>query len=183
MIARTLFRKAKAWVMIARAVRHCKKWGENCALEIAPEHEFSVGKNSVVKNSVFFYNKSGRIWIGNNAHIGHSTVLIGPALIGDNAMVSHNVTISGFNHCFEDASTPPSQQPLDLREVVIGPDSWVGANAVILKGVVIGKHSIVGAGAVVNKNIPPYCVAVGNPAKIVKRFNQKKGKWVREPSN
>jgi acetyltransferase-like isoleucine patch superfamily enzyme len=54
---------------------------------------------------------------------------------------------------------------------------WIGANAVITAGVTIGKHSIIAAGAVVTKNIPPYSVAVGNPARVIKQYNFTSQKW------
>ena len=58
-------------------------------------------------------------------------------------------------------------------------ECWVAANAVITSGVTIGKHSVIAAGAVVTKNIPPYSVAVGNPAKVIKKYDFEKQEWVR----
>lgn len=66
----------------------------------------------------------------------------------------------------------------DSIETSIGNDVWIGANSVILKGVKIGNGVIIGAGAVVTKDIPPYAIAVGNPAKIIKyRYDQKDIAW------
>ncbi len=67
----------------------------------------------------------------------------------------------------------------DKIQTIIGNDVWIGANSVLLKGVVIGDGAIIGASAVVTKDIPPYAVVIGNPAKIIKyRYNQKDIDWL-----
>lgn len=64
--------------------------------------------------------------------------------------------------------------------ILAGEDEcWIGERAIIMPGVTIGKRSVIGAGAVVTKSVPQYCVAVGNPAKIIKKFDFEQGKWVR----
>jgi acetyltransferase-like isoleucine patch superfamily enzyme len=63
--------------------------------------------------------------------------------------------------------------------IVVEDDCWIAANAVITAGVRIGKHSVIAAGAVVTKDIPPYCVAVGNPAKVLKQYNFETKVWER----
>lgn len=69
----------------------------------------------------------------------------------------------------------------DKIKTIIGNDVWIGANSVILKGVVIGDGVIVGAGAVVTKDVPPYAIVAGNPARIIKyRYNQKDIDWLLE---
>ena len=57
-------------------------------------------------------------------------------------------------------------------------DVWIGANSVVLPGVQIGNHSVIGAGSIITKDIPPYSVAVGNPARIVKRYDTDLKEWV-----
>jgi len=64
-----------------------------------------------------------------------------------------------------------------LKPVVIGEEAHIGANSVVVAGVTIGKRCQVGAGSVVTKDIPPYSVAVGNPAKVIKTFSHETGKW------
>ncbi len=63
--------------------------------------------------------------------------------------------------------------------VVIDDDTWIGTNAVIVGNVHIGKHCVIGANSVVNKDIPDYCVAVGAPARIIRKFNFSKKCWER----
>jgi acetyltransferase-like isoleucine patch superfamily enzyme len=87
--------------------------------------------------------------------------------------------MSGLNHSYEDLDTPISKQKESTALITVEDDCWIGANAVITAGVTIGKHSVVAAGAVVTKNIPPYSVAVGNPARVIKQYDFEKKQWVR----
>jgi len=68
-------------------------------------------------------------------------------------------------------------QKVTTKPIVIEDEAWIGANAVITAGVTVGKHSVVAAGAVVTKDIPPYSIAVGNPARVIKRYNFETGIW------
>ena len=61
--------------------------------------------------------------------------------------------------------------PEYAKPITIGSDSWIGGAAVILPGVTIGEHCVVGAGAVVTRDVPPYCVVAGNPARVVRRLS------------
>ena len=73
------------------------------------------------------------------------------------------------NHNFSNISIPMDQQGFqEEKEVIIEDDVWIGGRVIILPGVKIGKGSIIGAGAVVSKNVDPYSIVVGNPARKVK---------------
>jgi acetyltransferase-like isoleucine patch superfamily enzyme len=74
---------------------------------------------------------------------------------------------------------PSKEQDLKIGYVQIGADSWIAYGACILPNVTIGKHCIIGALSVVNKDIPPYSLAVGSPAKVVKRYDFDRGEWVK----
>ena len=104
-------------------------------------------------------------------------VIIGPVSIGNDVILAQNIVISGLNHGYEDVNIPPSLQKTITKKIVLEDSIWIGANAVITAGVTIGKHSVIGAGSVVTKNIPSFCVAVGNPAKIIKRYDEVSASW------
>ncbi|CAI09467.1 similar to galactoside O-acetyltransferase [Aromatoleum aromaticum EbN1] len=117
------------------------------------------------------------ITIGNNVNLGYRPILIASRsqiVIGDNVMFGPEVTIRGGNHRTDiigrymidirDNEKRPSEDP----GVVIENDVWIGTRAVVLAGVTIGKGAIVAAGAVVTKSVPPYAIAGGNPAKIIR---------------
>lgn len=93
---------------------------------------------------------------------------------GKDVLIGSSVFISDHDHgavTFSDLSIAPAERPLISSPVVIEDNVWIGEKAVILKGVKVGRNSIVAAGAIVTKNVPPYSVVAGVPAKVVKSFN------------
>lgn len=131
----------------------------------------SCGKNvSFCPDDSFSYNS---IHIGNDVFIGKGAVFssITKITIEDKVMFGPNVTIMGGDH----NTTVIGRYMFDVKEklpendqpVLIEKDSWIGANATILKGVIIRKGSVVAAGAVVTKSTSPYSIVAGIPARIV----------------
>ena len=99
--------------------------------------------------------------------------------IGKNTITGPNLFISDYNHAYLDVSKPICFQGTTPpnKSVIIDDDCWIGANVVIIGNVHIGKHCVVGASSVVTKDIPDYCVAIGNPARVIKKYNFKKKQW------
>ena len=97
--------------------------------------------------------------------------------IGNNVILAQNIVMSGLNHNYTDVDIPIYMQGETVGNITIEDDCWIGANVVITAGVTIGKHSVVAGGAVVTKDIPSFCVAVGNPARVVKRYNFEAKVW------
>lgn len=105
--------------------------------------------------------------------IGHFNHIYatGSVHIGKNVLTADKVYISDNLHGFEDVNRPIMKQPIKQnKKVEIGEGSWIGESVSIL-GACIGRNCVIGANSVVTNNIPDYCVAVGVPAKIIKRFN------------
>lgn len=148
-------------------------------IDVFPWNQFIVGTDSLVEDFTTINNGAGDVIIGNNARIGIGSVVIGPAKLGDKVGLGQHVFISGFNHGYEDGTCDSNEQPLVKKEVVIDNDSHIGANSVVVAGVHIGKRCQIGAGSVVTKDIPDFCVAVGNPAKIIKRYDPNIQKWIK----
>lgn len=99
-------------------------------------------------------------------------------LIEDGVGFGPNVFINDASHGHESVDVPFMWQPLQgIAGVSIGRGCWIAANVVILPGVNIGKQSIIGANSVVTGNIPPYCIAVGAPAKVIKQWNMESQAW------
>ena len=140
----------------------------------------SIGYNVVFNplNSTFSYRT---ISIGNNVGIGEGAFFyaaLSHIYIGNNIAFAPNVTIRGGNHRYDIVGKwitdykEYDKKPTDDEPVYIEDDCWISSNVVILKGVTIGRGCIIAAGAIVNKSIPPYSVAAGIPAKIIKtRWN------------
>jgi abequosyltransferase len=98
--------------------------------------------------------------------------------IGKGVLIAPNVFISDHSHNYQNTKIPVKNQGVtDPKPVEIGDGVWLGINVAILPGVKIGKNSVIGANSVVIKSIPDFCVAVGSPAKVVKRFHPRSKKW------
>ena len=107
--------------------------------------------------------------IGNNSGVGYECEISNGVTIGNDVMMGPNVLIYTQNHNTNKTDIPMRTQGMaQIKPVTIEDDVWLGARVCILPGVTIGKGSVIGACAVVARDIPPYSVAVGNPAKIIK---------------
>lgn len=117
--------------------------------------------------------------IGDRCLIGRGSGIVGhfSITIGDDVWTGHHVYITDQNHGYEDVTVPISKQTQPERPVVIGDGSWLGYGTVVLPGVTIGRHCVVGANSVVTDDIPDFSVAVGAPARVVRRHVDGLG-WV-----
>ncbi|WP_233260947.1 DapH/DapD/GlmU-related protein [Pedobacter sp. HMWF019] len=136
-----------------------------------------MGKNSVIESYSTVNNGVGDVFIGDHTIVGLSNTIIGPVEIGNGVMLAQGIVISGLNHGYMDINQSPSTQKVVTKKITVGDDVWVGANVVITAGVSIGKHSVIGGGSVVTKDVPEYAVVVGNPAKLVKKYNFESCIW------
>lgn len=115
------------------------------------------------------------IHIGKETFIGPGVCIAGPGdiKIGKRCLIAAHTGIYANNHNFADPIEPIKYQGITRKGIVIGDDCWLGHAVTILDGVTIGEGSVIGAGAVVTKDIPPYSVAVGVPARVVKNRTAK----------
>lgn len=146
-------------------------------MDVLPFQPFNLGNYSTVEDFATINNGVGAVNIGNNSRIGIGNVIIGPVTIGNNVILAQNIVMSGLNHNYTDIDKPICLQGETVAMITVEDDCWIGANAVLTAGVTIGKHSVVAGGAVVTKDVPPYCVAVGNPARIIKKYNFEAKVW------
>jgi acetyltransferase-like isoleucine patch superfamily enzyme len=87
--------------------------------------------------------------------------------------------MSALNHDYSDPSKPVVEQGYSVKPIVVEDGVWMGAGVIVTPGVRIGRNAVVGAGSVVTHDVPPYCVVVGNPARIVKYFDFATREWVK----
>ncbi len=136
----------------------------------------TIGSYAIIRPTNLYGGEAGiGLKIGNNSSIGPYSYIgcSGYIEIGDNVMISPRVSLYSENHNFDDVQVPMIEQGVTRSFVKIEDDCWIAANSVVLAGVVIGKGSVVAAGSIVTKDVPPYSVVAGNPAKIVKsRINR-----------
>lgn len=149
--------------------RHAKIH-RSARMDTPPYRHFHLGDYSVVESFACINNAVGDVWIGDHTRIGLHNTIIGPVSIGDHVNLAQGITVTALNHNFQKRDQLISQQGISTKKVTIENDVWIGANAVILPGVTIGKHSVVAAGAIVTKDVPPYSLVGGVPAKILKQL-------------
>jgi acetyltransferase-like isoleucine patch superfamily enzyme len=148
-------------------------------MDVMPFNNFVLGEDSTIEDFCTINNGVGDIIIGKRTRIGMSNVLIGPVSIGNDVILAQNIVMSGLNHGYEDITLPPHNQPVTKKQITLEDEIWIGANSVVLAGVTIGKHAVVAAGSVVTKNVPPYSVVVGNPARVIRQYNPQTCVWER----
>jgi acetyltransferase-like isoleucine patch superfamily enzyme len=120
------------------------------------------------------------VTIGDRCLIGRGSGIVGhfSISIGNDVWTGHHVYITDQNHGYEDITIPISKQSQPERAVSIGDGSWLGHGSVVLPGVTIGRHVVIGANSVVTKDIPDFSVAVGVPAKVIRRFDESRQEWL-----
>jgi len=128
----------------------------------------SLSPNVVLYPYAYLKSCNGRILIGENTSIGEYTYInaMDSVLIGSNVLIAPSCHITDANHNTEKGK-PIRYQGITAKPVVIHDDVWVGAGVKILSGVTLGEGSVVAAGAVVTKDVPPYSIVAGVPAKVI----------------
>jgi acetyltransferase-like isoleucine patch superfamily enzyme len=143
-------------------------------------NRLSVGEDSIVHADIRFEASGGEIQIGSRTFIGRSSLVCYRSItIGDDVIMSWGITI--VDH--DSHSIDWANRSDDVREwgqgrknwqhiahspVLIADKAWIGFNVNILKGVAVGEGAVIGACSVVTRDVPPYSVVVGNPARVVR---------------
>ncbi len=119
------------------------------------------------------------ITIGDRCVIGKGSGIVGHLSIeiGDDVWTGHHVYVTDANHGYVDITLPIGLQFAAPRPVRVGSGSWLGHGSIVLPGASVGCHVVVGAGSVVTGELPDFSVAVGNPARVVRRYVTGEG-WV-----
>lgn len=130
-----------------------------------------IGENSLV-NPPFYCDYGTHIEIGKNFFANYNCTMldVGMIRIGDNVQMAPNVAIYTAGHPVHPA-TRNTMYEYGI-DVTIGDNVWVGGNVVICPGVTIGANSVIGAGSVVTKDIPEWCVAAGNPCRVIRKITE-----------
>jgi acetyltransferase-like isoleucine patch superfamily enzyme len=139
-------------------------------MDTPPYRRFCLGKKSVIESYCCINNAVGDVTIGDYTRIGIHCTVIGPVCIGNHVNLAQGITVTALNHNFTDANSMIDEQGISTKPVIIDDDVWIGANAVILPGITIGRHVVVAAGAVVTKDVPPYSLVAGVPARVIKQL-------------
>lgn len=152
-------------------------------LDLVPFHRFKFGKFSRIEKNVVINNGMGDVELGDEVHTGIGCVIIGPVKMEKHVGLSQYVRILGMHHGI-DPRTPHHHQSCAAAPVILEEDAFIGTGTVIMgkkdgTPLTIGKYARVGANSVVTQDIPPYSIAVGNPAKVVKTWDHDNQVWVK----
>lgn len=131
------------------------------------------GKNVNIQRGAYF-GLGNNITIGDNSGIGVNAYITGigsggELAIGNDVMMGPEVVIFTVSHCYKDTTIPMNRQGFYSAKVVIEDDVWIGYRSIILTDITIGKGSVIGAGSVITKDVPPYTVVGGAPARVIKK--------------
>ncbi|PHR13739.1 MAG: transferase [Aequorivita sp.] len=142
--------------------RNIRVWYVSKVLKFIPDR-----KNSFIENNVYFSNGKN-LKIGTGCQINENVFIQG-AYIGNNVLIAPNVSILSMSHNYQNTEIPMVFQGETLpNPPTIEDDVWLGRNVVVMPGITIGTGSIIGAGAVVTKNVAPFSIMGGVPAKLIK---------------
>ena len=155
-------------------------------LRLDGSRSITIGKNVIIQKlswlfAVSFDSNEPELIFGDGCTIGNFNHIcaVRKVVLGRNVLTADKVYISDNLHGYEDINTPVMHQPVKFKsEVYIGDGSWLGENVCVI-GASIGRNCVIGANSVVTRDIPDYCVAVGSPAKVIKKFNTQTNQWKR----
>ena len=159
-----LYRITAAWLPISQRSRLAKRLRVFWARKM-----IRCGTAVNIERNAYF---TPGLTLGDKSGVGINCEVYGPVTIGRNVMMGPEVVIYTSGHKFDRTDIPMMEQGnTDAEPVTIGDDVWIGRRVMIMPGVTIGNGCVIGAGAVVTKDIPPYSVAGGVPAKVLKSRN------------
>lgn len=164
--------------------------GEGSVIEypfiVSNEGRISIGRNTSILSNARLdvytdYGLDGSIIIGDNCYIGYNFSLCAGDMvtIENDVLIASNVCIDSSNHGMNAGSDISyMHQDCSKAPVRIGSGCWIGEKVIICKGVEVGEKSIIGAGSVVTKSISAYSIAVGNPAHVIKKWDNDMKRWI-----
>lgn len=145
--------------------------GVRIALRCA-ENSMNLGSSVTLEHGVDIRSAGSNcsIDIGDRTFVGPYVCMTGPGniKIGKDCMIAAHSAIAANNHNFADPTQKINKQGITRQGIAIGDDCWLGFGVKILDGVTIGQGSVIGAGSVVTKSIPPYSIAIGVPARVIR---------------
>lgn len=169
------------WLIFPQYFKRGISW--NSRLDLVPFNRFSIGKNSRIEMNALINNGMGDVIFHDEVQTGIGCVIIGPVTLHKHVGLSQYVRILGMHHGM-DVDVPHHHQPCFKAPVILEEDAFVGTGTVIMgkkngTPLVLGKYCRIGANSVVMDDIPPYSVAVGNPARVVRVWNFERQRWER----
>jgi acetyltransferase-like isoleucine patch superfamily enzyme len=150
--------------------RHGKGGSIGRQFRVMGKLSIAVGDRVAFRDNIYL-GGNGRLTVGSHTSINAGCMIAAmeSVQIGSNVMFAPYVYVLDVDHKFERLDIPMTKQGYTISPVVIEDDVWIGTGAVITKGVRIGRGSIIGANSVVTRDVPPYSLAAGAPAKVIRQ--------------
>jgi acetyltransferase-like isoleucine patch superfamily enzyme len=149
------------------------------------KNKIVIGENTHIRGKLLIWPNSSGISIGNNSYIGHNTIITAAEriIIGNSVLISHNANIIdtnsheinykereiGYLNLLKNG-LPIEMKNIETSPIIIEDHVWISYNVCVLKGVTIGRGAIIGAGSIVTKDVPPFTLYAGNPAKFIRNL-------------
>ena len=151
------------------AILACSYLGVDDTFVMRPCGTLQLGQNCTVMHGAILATYGGSIIAGNDVSFNPGVIVYGHGgvLIGNCVRIAAQTIIVASNHIFKDLERPIKDQGMTCKGVTIGDDVWIGAGVRVLDGVSIGIGAVVAAGAVVTRNVDPYAIVAGVPAKSI----------------
>ncbi len=165
-------------IAYARRDVYARRPRQGNALRMLRENRLEIGRDGLLETNVTLRSHDGRIRIGAHTGISRGSTVgaVNLVEIGDHCMIGQGCYITDGDHRHDDPSIPiPDQGMVSKGPTILEDNVWLGANVIVTAGVRIGAHSVVGANSVVTRDIPPYSVAAGSPAKVVAQVKNPQG--------
>ncbi|HEY2299917.1 MAG TPA: acyltransferase [Jatrophihabitans sp.] len=171
--ARLPWQRAQLHLELARRQAFARGTLHGNALQMLREGRLTIGAHTLFEPGVWLTSHTGRIMIGAGALLNLNVMVaaVEHTEIGDHCMLANGCLVTDGNHRFDDPETPvPWQGYTTKGPTVLEDNVWLGANVVVTSGVRIGRRSVIGANSVVTEDIPPFSIAAGAPATVLKRL-------------
>jgi acetyltransferase-like isoleucine patch superfamily enzyme len=150
---------------------------DNCVLDAKgyDNQGISIGKGVFIGRNTILSCKNGDITLGDGVNIGFNCEIFSASrvVLEENILLAAYTYLIGGDHDFKRTDIPVIQQGRGSRGILVRQNAWLGAGVKVLDGVTIGRDAIIGTGAVVTNEIPEYAIALGVPARVVKKRVQK----------
>lgn len=151
------------------AILACSHLGLDDTFVMRPCGTLQLGKNCTVMNGAILATYGGNINVGNDVSFNPGVIVYGHGgvTLGNSVRIAAQTIIVAGNHVFKDLERPIKDQGMTCKGISIEDDVWIGAGVRVLDGVRIGVGAVVAAGAVVTRNVEPYAIVAGVPAKCI----------------
>jgi acetyltransferase-like isoleucine patch superfamily enzyme len=172
--SRRPWNRARLHLELARRQAFARGPVHGNVLEMLREGRLVIGPQAYFEPGVWLTSAEGRIVIGGGTLLNLNVMIaaLDQVEIGEHCMFANGCLVTDANHRFDDPERPvPWQGYASKGPTVIGANVWLGANAVVTSGVTIGERCVVGANSVVTTDLPPFTIAAGAPARVLRTIS------------